>query len=535
MGTTIHLTDKNYLDYLTLYTADTISATTFTANTEFIIGQVPTGETGSVLTDESPRSVYVQGKYAYVVNSDSNSLQIFDVSNPSLPTFAGSGSTGTQPYSVYVQGKYAYVVNTTSNSLQIFDVSDPSSPVSVGSVLTDVLPYSVYVQGKYAYVVNNNVFLSNTLQIFDVSNPSLPVLVGTVGTDQGPNSVYVQGKYAYVVNLFSGTLQIFDVSDPSSPVSVGTVGTGIGPYSVYVQGKYAYVVNPTSNSLQIFDVSNPSSPTFAGSGSTDSQPTSVYVQGKYVYVVNNNVFFSGTLQIFDVSDPSSPVSVGTVPTDSNPLSLYVQGKYVYVVNQYSFTLQIFDVGGSYIQQLEAGGILTSTFESIGNATIGNDLTVVGGLSVSQSTNIQSDLSVLGNVRQINTQYSGDVTTYHLKVSLTAAQIQSGNTVPIDIGLPASGVGYYWRVKAFDVKLNYGTVAFNCGYIAITATSKLAATGDAQLKNEVVDGAVSLFAQSTFQSGNGLDENSTISILTETDSVVGDSTIDCYISVQKIKL
>ena len=51
-------------------------------------------------------------------------------------------------------------------------------------------------------------------------------------------------------------------------------------------------------------------------------------------------------------------------------------------------------------------------ESVGNATIGNDLTVVGGLSVSQSTNIQGNLSAT-NVRVVSGLTSNTIsaTTY----------------------------------------------------------------------------------------------------------------------------
>ena len=112
-------------------------------------------------------------------------------------TATGSIATGTQPASIYVQGRYAYVVNGGSNSLQIFDTSNSASPVSVGSVATGSVPISVYVQGRYAYVLNNT---GNTLQVFDVSNPASPASVGSVATGAGtnPQSVYVQGRYAYV-------------------------------------------------------------------------------------------------------------------------------------------------------------------------------------------------------------------------------------------------------------------------------------------------------------------------------------------------
>ena len=403
-------------------TANTISATTFTSSTETIIGRIPTSASGTVSTGSNPFSSYVQGRYVYVVNFGSNSLQIFDVSNPSSPVLVGTVSTGVNPNWVYVQGKYAYIVNRSSNSLQIFDVSNPSLPVLIGSVSTGTNPYGVYVQGRYSYVANYG--SGGSLQIFDVSNPSSPVLVGSVSTGSSIVGVYVQGKYAYVTNYGSNTFQIFDVSNPSSPVLVGEVSTGTSPQGIYVQGRYAYVVNYTSNTLQIFDISNPSSPVSVSTISTGSgsNPYSVYVQGRYVYVANT----SNTLQIFNVSNPSSPISVGTVSTGTYPQGLYVQGRYVYVVN-YGFPnrLQIFDVGGSYIQQLEAGGILTNTLESVGNATIGNDLVVVGGLNVSQSANI------LGNLSSTNMRVVSGLTA----TTISATTYQNLPATPF---LPLSG-------------------------------------------------------------------------------------------------
>jgi hypothetical protein len=50
------------------------------------------------------------------------------------------------------------------------------------------------------------------------------------------------------------------------------------------------------------------------------------------------------------------------------------------------------LGSSYIQQLEAGGIETTTLTTLSDATVGNDLTVVGGLNVNQSLNVQGGIS-----------------------------------------------------------------------------------------------------------------------------------------------
>jgi len=123
----------------------------------------------------------------------------------------------------------------------------------------------------------------------------------------------------------------------------------------------------------------------------------------------------------------------------------------------------------------------------------------------------------------------------LKVSLTAAQIFSINTNPVNIGLPASGVGFYYRIIAFDARLNYNSVPFDVGYLYLKSSTIISNTGPAQ--NLVVQETQNVICQTKwdpFQTNN-VAENDVLVIGGDSDATVGDSTIDCYISVQKVKL
>ena len=382
----------------------------------FIPPVVPTTTIGSATTGNVPEGIYVQGRYAYVVNNSTNSLQIFDVSTPSNPQLMNTTptSTGNNPRYIYVQGRYAYVVTNTGNQLQIFDVSNPVSPVLMSSTIVaggaGGGPTGVYVQGRYAYVVNNG---SNQLQIFDVSNPVAPVAANGNGTSTGTGSpifVYVQGRYAYLVNFGSSTLQIFDVSNPAVPVATNGSGTSTGggsgaPASVVVQGRYAYLVNRATGTLQIFDISNPAVPvatngngTATGGGASGQLPDCVYVQGRYAYVLNEG---GSTLETFDVSNPALPVSIGTVGTATNPFNMFVQGRYAYIVNQGvsagALGLQVYDLGGAYIQQLEAGGIETGTLQTRENMTVNNDLAVAGGATFARGFDATGNSDIYGQL------------------------------------------------------------------------------------------------------------------------------------------
>ncbi len=379
-----------------VYTTDSVYSTLGTvsgANLTF----TDTGTTAAVTNTVPPATTT-----AYTVTNNSNSaLQVSIGGNGtpisqlyvsgSVPTSAvGSASTGAGVNGAYVVGNHAYIVNYTSNTLQIFDVSNSTAPVLTGTSATTGLnnPVTVYVQGNYAYVVN---YSGSTLQIFDISNPASPVSVGSVATGTAPLGVYVQGNYAYVTDNGSNALQIFNVSNPASPVSVGSVSTGASsqPLGIYVSGRYAYITDNNTNTLQIFDVSNPANPISVSTVATATTPGSVFVQGRYAYV--NGQGSPGSVQTFDVSNPSNPILIGSVATGNAPHSFFIQGRYAYVANGGSNTLQVFDLGGSYIQQLQAGGA------EVGTLTVDTNAQVNGSEGITGSIAVGSSAQIIGNI------------------------------------------------------------------------------------------------------------------------------------------
>jgi YVTN family beta-propeller protein len=200
-----------------------------------------------------------------------------------------------------------------------------------------------------------------------------------------------------VTNFGSNTLQLFDIANPAAPLLISTVSTGGGsvqPTSVFVQGRYAYVVTFGGGTLQVFDVANPAAPVQTGSTATGANPRSVQVQGRYAYVAN---FSSNTLQVIDVSNPAAPATVASTPSSSGAASVYVQGRHAFVACSSSNSLQAFDLGGAYLQQLEAGGLETGTLASRGNAQLGGDAEVKGGLSVGASGFFAGNVASAGRI------------------------------------------------------------------------------------------------------------------------------------------
>ena len=356
---------------------------------------------GSVTTGNGPRSIFVKGRIAYIVNYTGSSLQCFDVSNPSAITQIGSNlAIDTNPTWIHVQGQYAYVTSQSASTLKIYNVSNPAAITLTGSITLTAgsVPFKVIVQGKYAYIIN---FGLATMQVVDVANPTTPVLVATIATDtlssSQPRALEIQGIYAYVANGGSSTLRIFNILNPTSPVIVSTTTLPQAGQAMTILGSYAYVLDVSSN-CAVYNISNPSS--VSGSigsisGSSLGNPYGIVAQGNALFITSYGAAASGTgLRVYDISTPSSPTFIGSATTlASGTYQVFLSGRYAYVLSYGSSGangLQMYDIGGTYVQQFEAGSIETS------NAQVRSNLTVLQNADISGSISASSGISVLGN-------------------------------------------------------------------------------------------------------------------------------------------
>jgi hypothetical protein len=420
------------------------------------------------------RSVYVQGRYAYVASYGNSSLVIFDIFNPGSPVMISSISTGLDnPWDVYVSGRYAYVASYGNSSFVIFDVSNPTSPVEVSSISTGLSqPRSVYVQGRYAYVAS---YLNNSLVIFDIANPVSPVKVGAL-TLAGPTVVRVQGLYAYVGDYNNNAFNVVDISNPASPSLVGSTASGLSfPNSISIQGRYAYVVNYTTNTLVTLDISNPTTPVVVGSVSVGGSNGlgAIYVQGRYGYVADSG---HNLLHVFDLSNPALPVEVGSTSSSLNaPVSVYIQGRYAYVANLNNSSLTTFNIGGTYIQSGDFG-TLQATSLSLDNNLQAIDGAFSGGLTVGNSLNVGGSFSLTASPSNAASQnYSIFSLNTASSTSPLFAMLYNGN-----VGIGNTAPAYTLDVKGqagasspFNVASSTGTselMVSNVGNVGIGTPS-----------------------------------------------------------------
>ena len=180
-----------------------------------------------------PNSVYVSGRYAYVVDFRSNDLKVIDVSDPSAPSLVGSLGIGGDPESVYISGRYAYVVDSASNDLKVIDVSGAEVTSLVAhsleagnlQVRSDVIAQgqlqvtggiNVGVGGLFS---DGNVGISGILALAnDVVPTSSPAnLVQLYAEDVGTSELKVRDEAGNITTLSPHNFSL--IGQPSEPLA----------------------------------------------------------------------------------------------------------------------------------------------------------------------------------------------------------------------------------------------------------------------------------------------------------------------------
>lgn len=135
---------------------------------------------------------------------------------------------------------------------------------------------------------------------------------------------------------------------------------------------------------------------------------------------------------------------------------------------------------------------------------------------------------------INADSSSGITIYTVKVHLDSTQLRALNSVPFEV-LPAPGAGYFYRVPSASMYFHWNSQGFDNGYgIALTCIDVgdfIRQTGSINLNTL----SSNFFWEMEDSWSHQYSENAALILLGYMDSVGGNSSIDCYITVEKVKL
>ncbi len=260
--------------------------------------------------------VVTTGNHVYL--ADWQTLNVIDVSNPSVPIQAGR-LKGLGCEDMVLVGRYLYVV---ASGFHVIDMAQPTAPREVG-FLELIGSEKIDVSNNYAYVTK----FDGGLYIVDVSDPTNPTEAGFFNTTGEPYDIAAFGTYAYLAVWQEG-LRIIDVANPTSPVEVGVFDPAGGVARVVLAGHYAYV-SQCYLGVSILDLTDPATPIQVGWISTPGYCyPRIAVVGSYAYVLADDV-----LHVVDITDPAQPTEAGSheVPgTDSVAVFL----NHIYLADSY---------------------------------------------------------------------------------------------------------------------------------------------------------------------------------------------------------
>lgn len=298
----------------------------------------------------------IQGNYG-VGGSEYEGLRVYDLSNPLNPVEAGS--VGVNGSVAAVEGDIAYVIKpftiwSSTFELDFVSIANPAQPQLAGK-------YELTSQFNNVVVKNGLAFIANQdLHILDVSDPQNPAEIGLFPLPEYSESkVATQGNYVYVADGYSG-LRIIDITDPKNPVEAGFYLPGtINVTCAAVSGDYVAICRKTVDTVDVIDVSDPSAPVNAGGFIVNGEPSEIILQGEYAYVDADR---SG-VQIYSLADMANIGPKGNYFLPYTLDSLAVTDDYLYALDRKAGQHILWFGPAAYGIIPEAGGVITSTFDS----------------------------------------------------------------------------------------------------------------------------------------------------------------------------
>ena len=182
-------------------TVSQVSLSTRTIVETIDVGEGPMGAWRRAMTRENSTPV------VYVTNYNDGTVSVIGEDNEITTINVGDDPIGV---AVTPDGNYAYVANSEDNSVSIIDTDDESV---TDTLYVDDGPWGVAVgaQGDYVYVTNN---YSDTVTVIQTSDNTI---YRTFNVGDGPCGVSapINGMFAYVVNQYDGSISRIDMDDES--------------------------------------------------------------------------------------------------------------------------------------------------------------------------------------------------------------------------------------------------------------------------------------------------------------------------------
>ncbi len=304
-------------------------------------------KTNSKHSDTSAK-IYLYQNYLIKTHPDKG-MQIFSVSNPSLPTTVNTMNVvGTHDVAIVNNRMYA----DRWNSLIVYDVSNISEPKQIDSIPQifnsyryDIMPMAI--DGK---VDDDNHWSCNGC--YPTQRHSDPIVAHTTQSGQGGSLArfMIVGDYLYCIDLSS--LVVFSIADSGKPVYRNRVTIGWDIETIFNKDSLLFIGG--MNGMYVYNISDPEKPVHLSQfrHARGCDPVVVDDTIAYVTIRDGSTCGAGTNQllVIGVGNVKNPVLLSTYQC-SNPYGLAVYNKHIYLCDG-SQGLRIYNVKNATTLELK---------------------------------------------------------------------------------------------------------------------------------------------------------------------------------------
>ncbi|HLD27836.1 MAG TPA: T9SS type A sorting domain-containing protein [Patescibacteria group bacterium] len=304
-------------------------------------------ETVTILEDVTGiKQLIYEGSYLFAVGK--NSLEIYDVSQPSQPEFIiGHSLRGLTNMDVHDNLAFCLF---DSCYFSIFDLSDPYEMTFMSGVEVDRQGIDVDYYGGVAvcdtllfiFPVFLHDFMDPDWQpepdmdtpIYDVSDPENPEYVSSLASSRSRDEhVALAGDFAFVTTRGESDqiiLRVVDFSDVTNPEEVGRYAIPASPGRIIIHDDMLYL--NCSNVVVMANIAEPANPEFYQPFEWWDRNSSMAFSNLYGDSLLIVSIYESRIGFIDVSNPADPLLVNLLTNNNRFETVSIIGNYGYIHN-----------------------------------------------------------------------------------------------------------------------------------------------------------------------------------------------------------
>jgi 6-phosphogluconolactonase (cycloisomerase 2 family) len=284
-------------------------------------------------------SMSSDGMYFSIANSGDNTLNVFQRTSPSAPTFRITGLNIPTGSSISGDGTYVAVANGNGGNVQVYQIPS-TTPIFTVTGLN--VPESVCISndGNYVAIANTR---DGSARVYQRSSQASPIFTVTgLGTVKSV-ALSSDGTYFGVayVNGTTGYVNIYQRTSTTvyNSTAVSLITNVVSPNSLCMSSDGMYISFLTGDStVKMYQRTSPSTPLINIQNTFGCQSVSLSGDGLYLaYVMSSD----NSLNIYKRTSPNAPLATITGLIDPRSVSISRDGKYITAYNYSDSSVNIY--------------------------------------------------------------------------------------------------------------------------------------------------------------------------------------------------